>query len=122
MITDDDQIKITDFGIAKVVTDQHTKAGTMVLGTPLYMSPEQIQGDKVDHRADIYALGVMLYELVCGRPPFVDGYIEFQHVHSMVPEISNGVIERIRRIIMKCLEKDPKKRFQDAEEILAKVT
>jgi molecular chaperone DnaK len=121
MITDKGQIKITDFGIAKILTDHHTKAGTMVMGTPLYMAPEQIQGEKIDHRCDIYALGVMLYELICGKPPFVEGNIEYQHIHSQVPELENGVNDKIKRVIMRCLEKDPSKRFQNADEILARI-
>ena len=64
-----DQVKVTDFGIARITDSSRTKAG-MVLGTPAYMSPEQITGKKIDGRSDLYSLGVMLYQMCCGQPPF----------------------------------------------------
>ncbi|MEM7356191.1 MAG: serine/threonine-protein kinase, partial [Acidobacteriota bacterium] len=69
IITSDQQAKITDFGIARVETSNLTMEGQL-LGTPNYMSPEQIQGQAVDHRADIFSLGVMFYELLTGKKPF----------------------------------------------------
>ncbi len=121
MITDRNQVKITDFGIAKLLTEPQTKAGTMVMGTPLYMAPEQIEGGKIDHRCDIYALGIMLYEMVMGTPPFRDGNIEYQHIHTPVPEITIGVSDRLRKIIMHCVKKRPEDRFQTVEEILTRI-
>ena len=121
MLTDRGVVKITDFGIAKLLTDQQTKGGTMVMGTPLYMAPEQIEGSKVDHRCDVYSLGIMLYELVSGQPPFHEGNIEYQHIHHPAPEIRIGISERLREVIMRCVEKDPAKRFQNVEEILARI-
>ncbi|HOE96220.1 MAG TPA: molecular chaperone DnaK [Candidatus Sumerlaeota bacterium] len=121
MITDRNQVKITDFGIAKILTANQTIAGTTVMGTPLYMAPEQIEGGQIDHRCDIYALGIMLYELVTGRPPFCEGNIEYQHLNSPAPEIKAGISDRLKGIIMKCIEKSPEKRFQTVEEILARI-
>ncbi len=121
MITDRNQVKITDFGIAKLLTEHQTKAGTMVMGTPLYMAPEQIEGGRIDHRCDIYALGIMMWEMVMGHPPFNEGNIEYQHIHSPVPEITVGVSERLSRIIMHCVKKNPQERFQTVEEILARI-
>ncbi|MCE5228428.1 molecular chaperone DnaK [bacterium] len=121
MINDHNQVKITDFGIAKLLTEPQTKAGTMVMGTPLYMAPEQIEGGKIDHRCDIYALGIMLYEMVMGSPPFHEGNIEYQHIHTPVPEIAVGVSDRLRKIIMHCVQKRPEDRFQTVEEIMTRI-
>jgi serine/threonine protein kinase len=73
MIDETNSIKITDFGIAKVLNAAATKSATMIVGTPLYMAPEQIDGRNVDQRADIYSLGIMLYEMITGNPPFYEG-------------------------------------------------
>jgi molecular chaperone DnaK len=120
MLTDRNVLKITDFGIAKLLTDHRNKATTMIMGTPLYMAPEQIEGGNVNHRCDIYSLGVMLYEMIAGHPPFHEGNIEYQHVHNPPPEIARPVSKRLRQTIFKCLEKDPDSRFQTVEEILAR--
>ncbi len=119
MLTDRGVVKITDFGIAKIIDHPGTKSQTMVMGTPLYMAPEQIEGGRIDHRCDIYALGIMLYEMVTGNPPFCDGNIEYHHVHSPAPEIRIGISERLKQIIIKCIEKKPDHRFQSVEEILS---
>lgn len=121
MITDRNLVKITDFGIAKLLTEHQTKSATSIMGTPLYMAPEQIEGNHIDHRCDIYSLGIMLYELVSGQPPFHEGNIEYQHIHHPAPELSAGITPRLRRIIMRCIEKKPENRFQTVEEILASI-
>ncbi|MGV2480554.1 UNVERIFIED_CONTAM: protein kinase, partial [Salmonella enterica subsp. enterica serovar Weltevreden] len=64
-----DLVKVTDFGIARITDSSRTKTG-MVLGTPSYMSPEQLAGKKIDGRSDLFSLGVMLFQMVCGRLPF----------------------------------------------------
>jgi serine/threonine-protein kinase len=91
----------------------------MIMGTPLYMSPEQIQGGTIDRRVDIYALGIMLYELVTGAPPFYEGNIEYQHIHNPVPEMKTSLGEALKKIILKCVEKKPEDRFNSFEEIQA---
>jgi serine/threonine protein kinase len=63
------QVKVTDFGIARITDSSKTKTG-MVLGTPSYMSPEQLAGKKIDGRSDLFSLGVMLYQMCCGKLPF----------------------------------------------------
>ena len=121
----DSRVKVLDFGLAKLLdrgpADFTLTGSQTVLGTPHYMAPEQIEGGKIDNRCDIYSLGIMLYEMVTGRPPFNDGNIEYQHIHNSVAPIKGGVSERFSRIIMKCVEKKPEDRFQAVEEILSRI-
>lgn len=123
MWTRDRKAKIMDFGLAKVVEEvrNHT---TLVSGTPYYMSPEQTLGRNVDHRTDIYSLGVTLFELATGRLPFTEGNIPYHHVHTPPPdprEIRPEVPALLAEIIGRCLRKDPAERYQSAREILAEV-
>ncbi len=119
MITKKNEIKVTDFGIAKLV-DSATGEGTMigaVIGTPLYMSPEQVQGIPVDNRADIYSFGVMFYEFLNGKPPFTEGDLAYQHIHKP-PDPIPGCPKPLWDIIAKCLEKNKESRWANAEEIV----
>jgi len=123
MWTRDKKAKLMDFGLAKVVEEvrNHT---TAVAGTPYYMSPEQTLGKNIDHRTDIYSLGVALFEMAAGVVPFKEGNIPYHHVHTSPPnvlEVSPDLPKPLAAIIHKCLEKDPAKRFQSAREILAAV-
>ncbi|GEM_PF-3551809 len=125
LITKTGIAKIGDFGIAKLEgVEGLTKAGTS-LGTPLYSAPEQILGKKVDHRADIYSLGVMFFEMLTGRPPFVsetgsDYEIQKAHIEKRPPRPSSlnpEIPPVLDRIVLKCLEKNPDKRYSSAEEL-----
>jgi len=123
MWTRDRKAKIMDFGLAKVVEEvrNHT---TLVSGTPYYMSPEQTLGRNVDHRTDIYSLGVTVFELATGRLPFTEGNIPYHHVHTPPPdprEIHPEVPALLAEIVARCLRKDPAERYQSAREILAEV-
>lgn len=119
MVTADNQIKITDFGIAKVLSsDDSTKTGTAIIGTPLYMAPEQIIGGKIDNRSDIYSLGIMLYEMVSGAPPFYQGNIEYHHVHTPPPPLPDSISKPLREAIIKCIQKEPADRFQTVTDIV----
>jgi serine/threonine-protein kinase len=122
----EDFVKVLDFGIAKVANGPKrlTRAGE-VLGTPHYMSPEQCEGDDVDHRTDIYALGVLLYEMVTGHVPHdadtMMGILT-KHIYDdpipprvRVPQIT----EQLERVIMRCLEKKPEHRYQTMREVEA---
>jgi serine/threonine-protein kinase len=118
MLTKKEDVKITDFGIAKLVDS--TGEGTMigaVIGTPLYMSPEQVQGLPVDNRADIYSFGIMLYELLNGKPPFFEGDLAYQHLHKP-PDPIAGCPVPLWEIIAKCLGKEREQRWSSADEIV----
>ncbi len=114
---------LMDFGIARMVGGQlHTAAGA-VLGTALYMSPEQIKGEKVDERADIYSLGVTLFETLTGRPPFEADTamtLMMMHLNDPVPDIQElhpQVPDRLVAVVCKALEKNCEDRFSSATEM-----
>ena len=128
----DDFVKIVDFGIAKmsdIETDgapgrKLTKTG-MIFGTPEYMSPEQAAGKDLDHRVDVYALGIILYECLAGRVPFEgDTFMGVltQHLFAELPPISElnpkaEVSRELELVIRKALAKDPDDRYEDTEEL-----
>ncbi|HVV82826.1 MAG TPA: HDOD domain-containing protein [Kofleriaceae bacterium] len=120
-----DRVKVLDFGVAKVLRNDgpdavriETQAGRL-MGTPLYMSPEQCLGKAVDHRADVYALGVVLFECLTGVAPFVrDGWLEvlMAHVSDEAPRPStlrDEVPPAVEAIVMRALAKEPEARFSD---------
>ena len=123
MWTRDKKAKIMDFGLAKAIEEvrNHT---TMVSGTPFYMSPEQTLGKNIDHRTDIYSLGVSIFEMATGRVPFREGNVPYHHVHTPPPdpcEVNPKLPPLLGKIISRCLKKDPAERYQTAGEILAEV-
>jgi eukaryotic-like serine/threonine-protein kinase len=119
-----DHVTIVDFGLAKVVgASRLTRAG-MVFGTPHYMSPEQAQGEPTDHRADIYALGVVMYEMFTGRVPFeADSYMGVLTKHMyMAPTPPSQLVGMdklgvLEDIILRCLEKKPDHRYRTLREL-----
>lgn len=112
-----DQIKVTDFGIARITDSSRTKTG-MVLGTPSYMSPEQLAGKKIDGRSDLFSLGVTLYQLCSGQLPFVGesmAQLMFKITSDPVPDIRGlvpGIPDCVVAVIDKALVKDPGQRYQ----------
>ena len=123
MWTVERKAKIMDFGLAKAIEEvrNHT---TVVSGTPYYMSPEQTLGKNVDHRTDIYSLGVSLFEMATGTLPFTDGNIPYHHVHTAPPDPRSLVPDLpplLVGIITRCLSKKPAERYQSAREILAEL-
>ncbi len=124
-----DFVKVLDFGLVKDVTGEKedlTQQG-LFMGSPKYMAPEQILGGEVSARTDIYALGVMMYEMLCGRVPFDKGAgvgTLMAHVHAAPPKLADclpgiAISEAMEAIVYRCLEKDPAKRFASMNELLA---
>ena len=126
-----ERAKILDFGIAKLRDKEgfssfDTQEGT-VMGAPTYMAPEQCAGaERVDHRADLYALGCILFEMLCGQPPFEGktyGVLLAQQVRELPPvpsSIESSIKPPVDEVILKLLEKDPKDRFSDAFVLLTR--
>jgi beta-lactam-binding protein with PASTA domain len=126
LITRDGQVKVTDFGIAQAVSSEdHLAEAGSVMGTATYFSPEQAEGAAVDGRSDVYSLGIVLYEMLVGRPPFIgDTPVEVssQHVHNAVPplsQFSSTVPHDLEAIVMEALSKSPSNRYQTADEMRA---
>jgi TolB-like protein/Tfp pilus assembly protein PilF len=137
MITGENRIKVLDFGLAKLVEDPDSETGDpaltavpteltaegMVMGTAPYMSPEQVEGRAMDHRTDIFSLGIVLYEMATGKRPFA-GETSAALVSSIlrdspptVTEINESLPRHLARIIQHCLEKDPEARYQSAKDV-----
>jgi hypothetical protein len=123
LLTEDGTVKVTDFGIARAVQSSSIIRQTGVMGTPHYMSPEQWQGRAVDGRADVYSLGILLYEMLTGSPPFEgDGMGEIfrKHEQESVPQLPQEleVPEWLESVIRRALEKEASARFASAGEML----
>jgi serine/threonine protein kinase len=118
-----DFVKVLDFGIAKTLVPDELVAETVqgaVFGTPEYMSPEAARGEDVDHRADVYSLGVILFDMLCGRPPFeAPQSSEVLQMHINTPPPSprefaphREITEAAEKVILRAMMKDPNKRYQ----------
>ena len=133
MVTNDGRVKVLDFGLAKDVSASEnaevtrtaagvTQAG-VVMGTPAYMSPEQIAGRAIDHRTDIFSLGVMLHEMSTGRRPFEGSSLAelssaiLRDTPASIGEIRADLPSDLVRITRRCLEKDPRHRMQTARDV-----
>jgi serine/threonine protein kinase len=125
ILTSEGQVKITDFGIAHIEdphAPQQTQAGD-ILGTPFYMSPEQVSGQPVDGRSDLFSLGVILYELYTGNKPFTGSNISaifntiMQDIPAKPAEMDSPVSPMLSSIIMTSLNKAPEKRYQTGDEM-----
>lgn len=129
---DGESVKVVDFGIAKIrdgergIDALQTQEGT-VFGTPRYMSPEQAQGKPIDGRSDLYAVGVLLFHMLTGRPPFTDDdavIVMAHHIKTVPPPVrqvapNRPIPESLEKLVQRVLAKDPAKRPQTAAEFLA---
>lgn len=133
MVTTDGRVKVLDFGLAKDVSPDFSDGATLtsadqtaagiIMGTPSYMSPEQVSGRALDHRTDIFSLGVLLHEMATGKRPF-EGASSAELISSIlrdtppaVTEIRSDLPADLARIIRRCLEKDPRHRVQTARDL-----
>lgn len=123
--TEEHQVKLTDFGIARIEDtsyEHQTQAGE-ILGTPVYMSPEQVMGHGVDGRSDLFSVGVILYEMIVGRRPFGGSNIAaiFRAITQDAPEpptaVDPSIPKSLADLILKCLSKKPQDRFQTGAEM-----
>jgi len=132
LVCPDGRVKVADFGIAKAVEDSEPErpnpsealTGTgSIVGTAQYLSPEQVDGRPVDGRADVYALGVVLYEMLCGRPPFTgdtDMAVALKHIttNALAPrQVRAGIPRALEEVVLRAMAKAPEARYQSAAEL-----
>jgi serine/threonine-protein kinase len=121
--TDKKVVKIMDFGLAKMV-EEVRRSTTVVGGTPYYMAPEQSAGEQVDHRADLYALGVTFFELLTGHVPFKDGDVAFHHRHTPPPpvrDLAPATPEPLAALVEQLLAKRPGQRVKSAGDVVKRL-
>jgi serine/threonine protein kinase len=128
LIDPDDRVKITDFGIVKLVGSENTDTFGSAYGSPQYVSPEQAEGRQLDQRSDIYSLGIILYEMLTGKPPFDDGDAPLSRTEVLRAQVERpplppsqknpDITPQLEETILRALEKEPHKRFETATEFL----
>lgn len=125
LITPDKNVKLTDFGLARLLEEDQgfTRTGEAV-GTPYYMSPEQLRGLKLDARCDVYAFGILAFEAIAGRRPFQeDTYLKLAACHLKAPipllgDIHDGIPEWMESLVCACMQKEPDQRIQNMNQVL----
>jgi serine/threonine-protein kinase len=127
LVDENDIVKVVDFGLAAAASQgdasRITKSGILV-GTPTYMAPEQVRGRAIDTRTDIYSLGIVMYELYTGRPPYKEQdhmATLFKHVEGNAPpakEKNPEISDELNRIIMRAIHVNPEERYQSVDELL----
>ncbi|MFE3399489.1 protein kinase, partial [Kitasatospora indigofera] len=122
MLRGDDRLTVTDFGIARALASSRITASHTVLGTALYMAPEQAEGAATTPASDLYSIGVVCYELLTGEPPFLgESVLEvaLKHIRDPAPELPSGIPPAVRELVAKALAKRPEDRFADAAAMAA---
>ena len=125
MIDKEGNAKIMDFGIARSISVKGITGAGVMIGTPEYMSPEQVEGKEVDKRSDIYSLGIILYEMLTGQvpfegdTPFTIGVKQKSEIPKDPKELNAQIPQDLSRLILKCLEKDKERRYQNTDELRA---
>ncbi|WP_329493277.1 serine/threonine protein kinase [Kitasatospora herbaricolor] len=122
MLRGDDQLTVTDFGIARALASSRITASHTVLGTALYMAPEQAEGAATTPASDLYSIGVVCYELLTGEPPFLgESVLEvaLKHIRDPAPELPSDIPPAVRELVAKALAKRPEDRFADAAAMAA---
>jgi serine/threonine protein kinase len=117
--TKDRTVKIMDFGLAKMI-EEVRRSTTVIGGTPYYMAPEQAAGESVDHRADLYAFGVTLFELLTGRVPFGKGDVLYHHRHTPPPDprsLAKDLPDPLAELVLRLMAKNPDDRPQTTETV-----
>ncbi len=123
LIGQDGRVKVADFGIAKAASDHDLTHTGAVLGTAKYVAPEQVSGGALDRRSDIYGLGVVLYEMLAGRPPFTgdtDVAVAYQHANAEPPRLRQlrpEIPRRLESVVLKAMAKSPDQRFATAADL-----
>src|SRR5688572_19397623 len=123
MVNRDGLVKIMDFGVARIFSGHSMTTLNAIVGTPSYMAPEQVESRDVDQRADIYAFGLILYEMITGREVFkadTPMAVAYKQVHEAAEpprKVDPGISEKVEKLILRCLEKEPERRFQTIDEL-----
>ncbi len=127
MVDSEGNARIMDFGIAHSIKTKSITETGMIIGTPEYMSPEQVEGEAVDHRSDLYSVGVILFEMLIGQVPFQGETplsVILKHKTEQPPdprEFDDQISFELSRIILKCMEKNKERRYQSAEQLLSEL-
>ncbi|MEX2620198.1 MAG: Stk1 family PASTA domain-containing Ser/Thr kinase [Egibacteraceae bacterium] len=125
MVAEDGRVKVTDFGIARAMSSETVTQTAAILGTAAYVAPEQAQGQRVDPRTDVYALGCVLFEMLTGQQPFQgDSAVALAYKHVSEPplppsQLNPQISPELEAIVLKAMAKDPEDRYQSAEEMVA---
>jgi serine/threonine protein kinase len=123
IVNDAGDLKIIDFGLASCAHQEGMTATGLILGTPEYMAPEQVEGKRADERADIYSFGIILYEIFTGRVPFSGdsaiavGFQQMREEPVRPSAINSKISEKLERVILKALQKDPEDRYASVSEL-----